>query len=608
MKKALPRALRLGWALLAALLFPRWICDRSLAFSNSLFSTAFFAAVFLLLEWEGKQETGRRRAVSTHAAGLLFSVFTTFGYALNAAGSALPDPAGQLAAAAVFTHVLAAAVSALWRALERADRADKPETGILARRGWMIPAILLLCWLPAFLAEFPGGFRYDAGRELNQRAAGFSGDFPLLHSAVMTTLLPVARRLTGHREAGVALYVVIQMAGMAAMYTHMLRTMIRKGVHRYVIRGALAYCALFPVIQILAVQTVRDVMFAALFTNAVFCLYRLRTDREEVLGGIRRPALYGAAVSLALLARNNNTGFLFPLLAVGISAAVWLRNRKQYLRGATAWMVSGIGTFLALSGILALVCQPAGKGPAPGASLSLLSQSVTRAYVAEGENWTEEERAELENYMDLEGIRYIPDYGDATKNRIRPEADIPAYISFCLRMGLKYPGIYVNAVLAHTQEMWFPASVSDGYKHYFTGDGEPYAEYEKNYFAVTPENEEPVGHANLLPGLLDFYTRIGLYLSFEKVPVISMMFSVGAQFWLVIFLFLFLWYRKKTKLLLPAGAVLLYMIGNAFVPIMLLRYFAAVFLCHPLLAAFLLQGGKMEEAIRMKKKDGEETA
>ena len=65
---------------------------------------------------------------------------------------------------------------------------------------------------------------------------------------------------------------------------------------------------------------------------------------------------------------------------------------------------------------------------------------------------------------------------------------------------------------------------------------------------------------------------------------------------LTVFLFLYLWYRKKKTLLLPAGIMLLYLIGNAFVPIVLLRYFAGIFLCHPMIAAFLLQpekaGGK----------------
>ena len=135
-------------------------------------------------------------------------------------------------------------------------------------------------------------------------------------------------------------------------------------------------------------------------------------------------------------------------------------------------------------------------------------------------------------------------------------------------------------------------AVADGYKQYFTSPGDPYWDYDKNYFAIQPENEEPVEHLSLAPGILEYYTDIGLRISFEKIPVIRMFFSIGAQLWLTLGLFMYLWYRKKTKLLLPVGAMLLYMIGNAFVPVVLLRYFAGIFLCHPMIAAFLLQPGK----------------
>ena len=224
--------------------------------------------------------------------------------------------------------------------------------------------------------------------------------------------------------------------------------------------------------------------------------------------------------------------------------------------------------------------------------MSLLSQSVTRAYLEEGEHWTEEERETLEEYMDMEDVRYIPGYADDTKGRIRVNAF--RYAAFCLKMGLKYPGVYMNAVLAQTQGMWDPWAVLDGYKQYFTSPGDPYWEYEKNYFAIVPENDEPVEHRSLAPGILEYYTNIGLRISFEKIPAVRMFFSIGAQLWLTLFLFMYLWYRKKTKLLLPAGAMLLYMIGNAFVPIILMRYFAAVFLCHPMIIAFLLQPGRCE--------------
>ncbi len=538
----------------------------------------------------------RRRAVFTLVLGLIFSTLASWGAALGPDGWGSVDFFGKLPLILLLTPVWALAVSLVWTLLEKTDRAEGPERGFPARHPWIIPVILLIGWLPAFLADYPGGFRYDATAELAQvtEGLGFRGDYPLLHSAIVVLLLPAMHSLTGSWNTGVTVYVVIQMLLMAAMYTQILRTLIRKGVHRYIVRYALLYCAAFPVIQILVVQELRDVMFAALLTYTAFCLYLLCTDRERILGSRWKPAACALVMSLMLQSRNNNAGLPFLILAIAVNAAVWWKNRKDFFRGATIWAVSGIGSFLLIGGILALACQPLADGPTPASSMSVLSQSLARAYVTDGENWTEEEKETIAEYMDLEGMRYTPGYADDTKNRIRANAF--RYAGFCLKMGLKYPSVYLDAVLAQTQKMWYPPSVIDGYKQYFTSPGDPYWDYDKNYFAIQPENEEPVEHLSLAPGILEYYTDIGLRISFEKIPVIRMFFSIGAQLWLTLGLFMYLWYRKKTKLLLPVGAMLLYMIGNAFVPVVLLRYFAGIFLCHPMVAAFLLQPGKAEAA------------
>ena len=534
----------------------------------------------------------RRRVVFTLAAGLFFSCLGSWGVALEKNGHV--DFFGQLPIILLLTPAAAILISLIWHLMERADRAEKPEDGWLARHTWVIPVILLACWLPAFLADYPGGFRYDATLELAQKTEGigYRGDYPLLHSAIVTFLLPLMHDWTGSWNTGITVYVVIQMGLMAAMYTQILRTMIRKGVHRAAVWYGLLYCALFPVIQILVVQELRDVMFAALFTYLVFCLWLLCTDTERILGSPWKAAGCAFVMSLTMLARNNNTGIVFLALVIAVNAAIWLKNRRQYPRGAATWAISGIGSFLLTGWILALICQPAAEGPTAAASMSLLSQSLTRAYVTEGENWPEEDRETIAEYMDLDGIRYVPGYGDGTKNRIRVNAF--KYAAFWMKIGLRYPAIYLDAALAQTKNMWYPLAVLDDYKQYFTSPGDPYWEYEKNYFAILPENEPPSEHHSLAPAILDYYTNIGLRISFEKIPVVSWMFSIGAQFWLTVFLFLYLWYRKKTRLLLSAGAILLYMIGNAFVPIILMRYFAAVFLCHPMIIAFLLQPGRCE--------------
>ena len=542
-----------------------------------------------------KTLTDRRRWVFSGTLGLIFSTLTSWGQALDKKGSV--DFFGQLPEILLLTPVFTVGISLVWILLERIDRAEGPETGIVARKKWLIPVMLLLCWLPAFLAEYPGGFRYDASAELAQATErlGFRGDYPMLHSAIVTSLLPLMHSLTGSWDTGVMVYVVLQMLLMAGMYTHILRTLIRKGVHRYVIRYALAYCALFPVVQMLVVQELRDVMFAALFTYTVFCLYLLRTEKERILGNPVKAAGCAVVMSLMFQSRNNNAGIPFLMLVILVSICIFLKNRKEYFRGAATWAASGIGSFLLIGWILSLICQPVLYGPTPASSMSLLSQPLSRAYLLEGENWPEEDRKTIAEYMDLEGMRYIPSYADDTKARIRVNAI--QYAAFCGKIGMKYPGIYLDAILAQTQKMWDPNAVIDGYNQYFTEPGDPYWGYDKCYFAITPENEEPVGHGNMLPWLLDFYTTIGLRISFEKVPVVRWFFSIGAQLWLVLLMFFYLWYRKKTKLLLPVGAMVLYMIGNAFVPLVLLRYFAGVFLCHPMIAAFLLQPEKSQSTL-----------
>ena len=542
-----------------------------------------------------KTLTDRRRWVFSGTLGLIFSTLTSWGRALDKKGSV--DFFGQLPEILLLTPVFTVGISLVWILLERIDRAEGPETGIVARKKWLIPVMLLLCWLPAFLAEYPGGFRYDASAELAQATErlGFRGDYPMLHSAIVTSLLPLMHSLTGSWDTGVMVYVVLQMLLMAGMYTHILRTLIRKGVHRYVIRYALAYCALFPVVQMLVVQELRDVMFAALFTYTVFCLYLLRTEKERILGNPVKAAGCAVVMSLMFQSRNNNAGIPFLMLVILVSICIFLKNRKEYFRGAATWAASGIGSFLLIGWILSLICQPVLYGPTPASSMSLLSQPLSRAYLLEGENWPEEDRKTIAEYMDLEGMRYIPSYADDTKARIRVNAI--QYAAFCGKIGMKYPGIYLDAILAQTQKMWDPNAVIDGYNQYFTEPGDPYWGYDKCYFAITPENEEPVGHGNMLPWLLDFYTTIGLRISFEKVPVVRWFFSIGAQLWLVLLMFFYLWYRKKTKLLLPVGAMVLYMIGNAFVPLVLLRYFAGVFLCHPMIAAFLLQPEKSQSTL-----------
>ena len=62
-----------------------------------------------------------------------------------------------------------------------------------------------------------------------------------------------------------------------------------------------------------------------------------------------------------------------------------------------------------------------------------------------------------------------------------------------------------------------------------------------------------------------------------------MLFSIGFQLWLLLFCLFYALARKRRSLLLPIAALLIYVLCSAFTPLVLLRYYGALFLAMPII-------------------------
>ena len=590
------------WAFLSAMAFPVFISDDTLLFSNSVFSIIFFVAICVVLRQKAYIYAGndRRLILYTHVLGFVFSGMIAAGRSLDVYGT-VSSFKTLIVSILLYTHVIAVLLAVLWTFLlgfEKKLLEPRPYGKVYSvvekGAGWfvahpyMITMALLLCWLPCFIADFPGGFRYDATGEFLQTEYGYNGNYPLLHSVIITRLLPAMYTLTGSYNTGIAVYVIVQMLMIAGMYTHIFHTFGKQRVNKILLCIAFLYCAFFPVIQILVVQEVRDVLFSALLLYVMFLFYQMEYDKKAFFQSNGKPALLGLVFVLALLARNNNAGMTMMIIVVAVSAIVWFVHRKNYWKGAAVLAATSILGYVILGAGLTAMCQPLSEADEGGA-LSLMSQPLARAYLYERDRWTDAEIEELSTYMDLENLDYVPETADPTKSRIHLQNDFLGFLRLWCKIGLKHPGCYLDAILANTQNMWYPGSVIDGYKQMYKEEGQPYYEYEKCYYSIKASVESPGEHRNLLPKVLNYYTQIGLYISFEKVPVISMLFSIGFQFWLVLNCLFYILYRKIYKLVLPVAVILGYMLISACVPLILLRYFAAVFFAFPMLLIFTLQ-------------------
>ena len=594
-------------SLICTLMLPTFLSDSTISFSNSIVSIAFAAVIYLLFRRYWGTEHCKREFVLTHIFGFMLSCMTAMGRAVDQTERFFPVSLLTCISILFYTHLFACIVSLIWAKLSEAESkrtagnneishstqesSPLPASGFgryvsfAAEHPWIIAIALLLCWMPCFIALFPGGFSYDMAHEFNQQFVTYKSDFPRLHSVLIIGFMNAVHSLFGSYNAGIAIYDVLQMLAFSALFTHMLVTFYRQRIGQVMISMFAAYFALFPVIHLIVTHTGRDTLFSGLLTYLGFLLYRMACDTKAFFGTVRNPIILGTVLSLTLMARNNNSELIIlPLFAV-LNIVVWVKSHKLYPRGVLLFCTANIAVFVSLSFVLNLICQPI-TAINPRASMSIISQTLMRAYIDEPEKWTEKDNQDFEYYMNMEYYRYCPECADYSKNmmqNVKGAGNGVGFIKMWLRMGLKCPNSYLNAVTAQTRYMWYPDSVIDGYVR-----AELY-KTEKSYFVTGVE--KPGVRIPLFPDGEEFYRKIGKDISFEKIPVLSMLFSIGFQYWLLLNCLFYSVYKGRKKLYLPLGAMFVYLAFCFFIPIVLMRYFMTLFLFFPVTVVMTVQPG-----------------
>lgn len=214
-------------------------------------------------------------------------------------------------------------------------------------------------------------------------------------------------------------------------------------------------------------------------------------------------------------------------------------------------------------------------------------QQLARVYNYERDSFLMEEQEtmfELIPQMILE--QYNPKLADDIKYNFLEDnfkSDPGKYFSLWFRKGLQYPDVYANSFLENTYDYWYPDAVLDGYTGKRVIEGVYYGE--SSYFAF--ETEMPGTRRHLLPWLERFYEKLSLEIYQQKLPVISMLFSVGFWHWAYAFLAFYLLVTKKKRLALSfslMGALYLTVLLG---PIALVRYVLYFYFAVPLLLAAL---------------------
>ena len=443
---------------------------------------------------------------------------------------------------------------------------------------------LVLLILPVFLAEFPGFFVYDAHDELYEvLTRTFTAHHPLLHVLLLGRTIAFFHKFTGSWNAGIAVYIFLQMLVITAVFSLVLQMLRKFYVPRRIRVICLLFLGLFPTVVMYVLCSAKDGLFSAFLLLLTVFLYLLYRDPEHFLQSRKKAAGFVLSALLMMLFRYNGFYSFLVFVPFGIiflprthsslkrpvpsggpseqrcpvssgdrspqrrpadSAEPSLQRRPALFRQhssrpsrslrlrITAMLLLPVALFLAVNtGMTKILTGPDTKEYQE--MLTVPISQLARAYNYQKDVFSKEDILLLHRYLPEENLnRYEPLCTDLLKVGFNNEAfseDKSSFVKLWLRIGKKAPAVYVNAWLLTSYGYWYPYASLNVYAgrtvYTFTYD-------ESSYFGY--EVEKPGTRTSLIPAIDTFFRTISLTRSFQKIPVIRLFFAPA--FWFFVFL------------------------------------------------------------------------
>ena len=448
-----------------------------------------------------------------------------------------------------------------------------------------------LCWIPVWLAYYPVIMSYDFHRQSVEVVNSFSVSStsqPLVHTLLIWCFRQLGLKI-GSFQIAFALFALFQQMFLAAALGYSCVMIYRICKKRWVMIGTALFFGLFPLISIFACCTTKDVLFSAFFLffllflleRFVFCQEknRRKLDVLVILSGV-----------LMVLFRGNAWYALLPFVLL---LPFFCERREKY-----RILMTGVVLLLLGKGALAGIQVVLGAGSAAETEkYGAMIQCMARVAHIHGAAMPEETRELLKLYIPEEcWDGYNPAIVDGIKTAIcQREGYLPRWenttgmLSAWLRIGIKYPNEYLDALLEVTRGYWFWDDTSHAE---MLGIGleermgilYTYNSYEEVAF------DGQLQHISKFPWLEEKLEEIVSDNSYYKYPVISNLFEPAFWAWALLLLVVFCLYDKKYRKLKILLYPLCYFATLLIGPTAIIRYIYPILFSVPVLFIYVRYG------------------
>ena len=542
---------------------------------------------------------------------------------------------------------LAPFVAYFWRKPNGLNVVDRKDTGTEGNSQTGIPfnffyiwAIIFLFWMPVFFALYPGAFVYDATEEyVEVISRQFTMHHPLLHVLALGGIVHLFEYIGAGANAGIAVYVLLQMLTMSVALSYVVRSLQRWGVTKRYAFITVLFFGIFPLYPLYAVCTAKDGLFTVFLLVAIVSMGNIimsshisncvSGNGDTKVSSDKDPApsmsdmvIFLISSTLMMMLRNNG---LYAYASTAIILAVTLiidrtpknvpsissdssersssepdsaKNSRSQTGIARADYYAGVHyttsrllILMALSIVLSLGGTRILKlatGATDGEHQEMLTvpiQQLARTYTYSPDAFTPDEEALLKAFIPEDYLTtYTPRVSDVLKSGFdnkHYESHRADFYRLWLTIGARRPLTYLNAHLGTAYGYIYPDALNNVYK----GNAMYTFTYtDSSYFGF--ETEPPGTRESMMPALELLIEKFSLTLFQQKCPVLSMLFSPGFVFW--VFMFVLFGYVNRKNL--PMMLLVLMTFATVLLgPTTLVRYVLILWYITPLYPVWMCE-------------------
>lgn len=401
---------------------------------------------------------------------------------------------------------------------------------------WRAFGVIIWGWIPWLLIRIPGNVPWDGMWQLT-RWFGYGGGgqisnhHPWFVSMLYGILMTVGRVINDN--AGIFMIILFQIITCALIYSYVCSA-VRKYAGSTASWLTVLFFAIVPAWGSYASTVIKDTMFSAIYA-LWFCILidicsECIADNDD-MKDIRKWYVFGLISFLVCIMRNDGIYRVLPS-CIAILIASQPQKKKRMIRTTT-----GIFLLLTLYNFLIFNVMGVLKGSA-GEMLSIPFQQTARYVRDSSYDISDSEYAAVDAILDYDtlGERYSEEISDPVKGKanLGNKEALKQYFSSWLSMGMRHPGIYMQATLNNSYGYFYPFRNNRTQLAY------------QNYIKGEPLND---GYFNIYY-LVDekFRTYLNNYADLWRVlPGVSLLSNPATYTWLVIFVALLIFRRKKYR-------------------------------------------------------------